>query len=128
MTQFEPLQADRVLPMIVHRRQPKPLDIGGKSTLAWIMWAVSEASGISINDLISHRRQVPVSAARHVFFWMCRILTTKSYPEIGRFCGGRDHATVMHGVARIEQDMAKFVNLIEMASALMASNGVVNHD
>ena len=125
MTSLDQLQADHVLPMIVRRRQqPKPLDIGGKPTLAWIMWAVSEASGIAINDLISHRRQVPVSAARHVYFWMCRHLTSKSYPEIGKFCGNRNHTTVMHGVARIDQDMAKFVKLIEMASALMASSGV----
>ncbi|WP_304439658.1 helix-turn-helix domain-containing protein, partial [Brevundimonas sp. Root1423] len=31
--------------------------------------------------------------------------TTRSYPDIGRRFGGRDHTTVLHGVRKIEELM-----------------------
>ena len=34
--------------------------------------------------------------------YLCKQLTSRSLPEIGRRFGGRDHTTVMHGVRRIE--------------------------
>lgn len=48
-------------------------------------------------DLISHRRTKRVAFARQaVCYWACR-LTAHSLPEIGKFLGGRDHTTVLHG-------------------------------
>ncbi len=35
--------------------------------------------------------------------FLCKQLTSRSLPEIGRRFGGRDHTTVMHGVRRIEE-------------------------
>ena len=35
--------------------------------------------------------------------YLCKQLTSRSLPEIGRRFGGRDHTTVMHGVRRIEE-------------------------
>ena len=35
--------------------------------------------------------------------YLCKQLTSRSLPEIGRRFGGRDHTTVMHGVKRIEE-------------------------
>ena len=37
--------------------------------------------------------------------YLCKQLTTRSYPDIGRRFGGRDHTTVLHGVRRIEEMM-----------------------
>jgi hypothetical protein len=37
---------------------------------------------------------------RHV---LCKKLTTRSLPEIGRKFGGRDHTTILHGVRKIEE-------------------------
>jgi len=34
---------------------------------------------------------------------LCKHMTSRSLPEIGRRFGGRDHTTVMHGVKRIEE-------------------------
>ena len=37
-----------------------------------------------------------------------------SYPEIGLLLGGRDHTTIMHGVAKVEADaglVAELTNL-----------------
>ena len=35
--------------------------------------------------------------------WLCKQLTPRSLPEIGRKFGGRDHTTVMHAVRKIEE-------------------------
>jgi chromosomal replication initiator protein len=34
--------------------------------------------------------------------YLCKSLTTFSYPEIGKNFGGKDHTTVMHAVKKIE--------------------------
>ena len=40
---------------------------------------------------------------RQVAMYLCKQMTARSLPEIGRRFGGRDHTTVMHGVKRIEE-------------------------
>jgi chromosomal replication initiator protein len=35
--------------------------------------------------------------------YLAKQLTTRSYPDIGRRFGGRDHTTVLHAVKRIEE-------------------------
>ena len=40
---------------------------------------------------------------RQVAMYLCKQMTSRSLPEIGRRFGGRDHTTVMHGVRRIEE-------------------------
>ena len=35
--------------------------------------------------------------------WICKQLTTRSLPDIGRRFGGRDHTTVIHAVRRIDE-------------------------
>jgi chromosomal replication initiator protein len=38
--------------------------------------------------------------------WIAREMTNFSYPALGRVFGGRDHSTVMHGIARADEDTA----------------------
>ena len=35
--------------------------------------------------------------------WLCKQLTTRSLPDIGRRFGGRDHTTVLHAVKKVEE-------------------------
>ena len=39
---------------------------------------------------------------RQVAMYLAKVLTPRSYPEIGRKFGGRDHSTVIHAVRLIE--------------------------
>ena len=39
--------------------------------------------------------------------FLCYELTQRSYPQIGRFIGGRDHTTALHGKRKIEKLLAK---------------------
>ncbi|WP_395942813.1 chromosomal replication initiator protein DnaA [Brevundimonas sp.] len=58
-------------------------------------------------DLLSERRTRSVARPRQIAMYLCKQHTTRSYPDIGRRFGGRDHTTVLHGVRKIEELMAQ---------------------
>ena len=45
--------------------------------------------------------------------YLTKKLTTRSWPEIGRKFGGRDHTTVIHAVKKIEELKLSDVNFNE---------------
>ena len=64
---------------------------------------VAEHFNVRIGDMHSPRRARAVARPRQVAMYLCKQLTTRSLPEIGRKFGGRDHTTVMHAVRKIEE-------------------------
>ncbi|MGC1301068.1 MAG: chromosomal replication initiator protein DnaA [Caulobacteraceae bacterium] len=68
-----------------------------------IQKAVAEHYGLKQADLLCERRTRAVARPRHAAMYLAKQLTTRSYPDIGRRFGGRDHTTVLHAVKRIEQ-------------------------
>jgi hypothetical protein len=54
-----------------------------------------------IKDLRSSIRTSEVVFVRHVVFYLAKELTLYSYPHIGRWMGGKDHTTVIHGYRKI---------------------------
>ncbi len=71
-------------------------------TLEDIQKKVAERYGLKIVDLQSSTRLRSIARPRQVAMYLAKILTTKSFPEIGRFFGGRDHTTVVHAVQTVE--------------------------
>jgi chromosomal replication initiator protein len=67
---------------------------------------VSEHYNIKVADMHSARRLRSVARPRQVAMYLSKMLTEASLPEIGRKFGGRDHATVMHAVKKIQELMA----------------------
>ncbi len=63
--------------------------------------------GLKQADLLSGRRTRSVARPRQIAMYLCKNYTSRSYPDIGRRFGGRDHTTVLHGVRRIEELAAK---------------------
>jgi len=59
-----------------------------------------------MQDMHSARRARQVARPRQVAMYLCKKLTSRSLPEIGRKFGGRDHTTVMHAVRKIDELMA----------------------
>lgn len=59
--------------------------------------------GLKQADLLSERRTRAVARPRQVAMWLCKQHTTRSYPDIGRRFGGRDHTTVLHAVKKVEE-------------------------
>ncbi|MGR3502087.1 chromosomal replication initiator protein DnaA [Pseudaestuariivita sp.] len=74
-----------------------------KITVEEIQRKVAEHFNIRLSDMIGPKRLRAFARPRQVAMWLCKKLTTRSLPEIGRRFGGRDHTTVMHGVKRIEE-------------------------
>src|SRR5207302_576225 len=68
-----------------------------------IQKSVAEHFNVRIGDMHSPRRARAVARPRQVAMYLCKQLTTRSLPEIGRKFGGRDHTTVMHAVRKIEE-------------------------
>ncbi len=61
-----------------------------------VILAVCQVWGVSAIDVRSARRTHDVMMPRHVAMALCRRLTLKSLPEIGRRMGGKDHTTCLH--------------------------------
>jgi chromosomal replication initiator protein len=72
-------------------------------TVDEIQKAAAEHFGLKQADLLSERRTRAVTRPRQIAMYVCKQLTTRSYPDIGRRFGGRDHTTVIHAVKRIEE-------------------------
>jgi chromosomal replication initiator protein len=68
-----------------------------------IQKAVAEYYGMKQADLLSDRRNRAIARPRQTAMWLCKQLTTRSLPDIGRRFGGRDHTTVLHAVRKIEE-------------------------
>jgi chromosomal replication initiator protein len=72
-------------------------------TIDEIQKRVAEHYNIRLSDMHSARRARAVARPRQVAMYLCKQLTPRSLPEIGRKFGGRDHTTVMHAVRKIEE-------------------------
>jgi chromosomal replication initiator protein len=72
-------------------------------TIEEIQKRVAEHFNIRLADMHSARRARAVARPRQVAMYLCKQLTPRSLPEIGRKFGGRDHTTVMHAVRKIEE-------------------------
>lgn len=65
-----------------------------------------ERHGFSLDELLSQRRQLKLVKARQELYARLQQHTRMSYPQIGRYLGGRDHTTIMHGVRKYKQRVA----------------------
>lgn len=58
---------------------------------------------VNVIDILSDRRTANIVRPRQVAAYLCKTLTPRSLPEIGRRFGGRDHTTILHAVRKIER-------------------------
>ena len=66
---------------------------------------VAQHFNIRVDEMHSKRRSKNIVHPRQIAMYLAKHMTSSSYPEIGQKFGGRDHTTVMHGVAKIEKAM-----------------------
>ena len=84
-----------------------------KVSLDEIQRKTAEHYKIRLSDMIGPKRVRSYARPRQIAMYLCKHLTSKSLPEIGRSFGGRDHTTVMHGVKRIEELKATDAQIAE---------------
>ena len=74
-----------------------------------------------MSEMVGPRRHRSIARPRQIAMYLSKELTNKSYPEIGRSFGGRDHTTVMHGIKQIlklkemDEDMLEDIQLLTRA-------------
>ncbi|WP_408015698.1 chromosomal replication initiator protein DnaA [Rhizobium alarense] len=117
---FEPLltieRVDELLGHLVAAGEPRRVRIED------IQRIVAKHYNISRQELVSNRRTRVVVKPRQVAMYLSKTLTPRSFPEIGRRFGGRDHTTVLHAVRKIEELIAgdtKLSHEIELLKRLI---------
>ncbi len=68
----------------------------------YILKTTADYYKIKVADLFSKKRTRAIARPRQVAMWLCREVTSHSFPEIGEAFGGRDHTTVIHAVKTID--------------------------
>lgn len=63
---------------------------------------VAEHYNIKMHDMSSAKKTRAIARPRQIAMYLSKILTNKSFMEIGRKFGGKDHTTVMHALKTIE--------------------------
>ena len=79
-----------------------PEPINNLPSISDICKEVRRQFGVEKMDFISSRRCKDYVVARQVAMSLCKRLTLKSFPEIARFMGKRDHTTILHGCRRLQ--------------------------
>jgi chromosomal replication initiator protein len=81
---------------------------------------VAEAWNVSAEALQSKKRTKDLTVPRQVAMYLIKEIFDLSLVEIGRLFGGRDHSTVIHSVAKVEEDLAGSAELSRRVEAIRA--------
>ena len=82
-----------------------------KVTPELIIQVVADHFGITPLDISSQKRNKEVVYPRQIVMYLCQSMTGASLQEIGRYLGGRDHTTIIHGREKIAADLKTNENL-----------------
>ena len=90
-----------------------------KVTIEAIQRAVAEQFGMRVSDLKQKNNSRNVVVPRQIAMYLAKQLTEASLPEIGRQFGNKHHTTVMHSIAKIDEqrrtdkDLHRTVNKLQ---------------
>jgi chromosomal replication initiator protein len=76
-----------------------------KITIDMILKEVSSQFSINIGDIKSEKRVRSIMLPRQVTMYLARKMTDLSLVGIGEKFGGRDHATIIHSIKKIENEI-----------------------
>lgn len=116
------------VPIDLEQAQARLADVARGSrarvTIEDIQRAVCAHYRIDRTEMSSQRRVRSLARPRQVAMYLAKELTPRSFPEIGRRFGGRDHSTVIHAVRTIEtlrqQDADLDIDIRRIKRALTA--------
>lgn len=72
-----------------------------------IIQVIADHFGITPLDISSQKRNKEVVFPRQIVMFLCRSMTDTPLQAIGKYLGGRDHTTIIHGYEKIGADMDK---------------------
>ena len=76
-----------------------------KVTPELILDIVSDHFGISVADLKGNKRTAEIANARQIVMYLCRTMTDEPLKTIQLILGGKNHATVIHGIEKISSNI-----------------------
>jgi chromosomal replication initiator protein len=96
--------AREALGVAAHQEHRAPGTPGGP-TPELVRQRVAEAWGTTSDALQSKKRTKDLTVPRQVAMYLIKELFSVPLVEVGRLFGGRDHSTVIHSLAKVEEDM-----------------------
>ncbi len=87
-------------------------------TIEKIQQKVAEYYKITKTELLSNKRDRKFSHPRQVAFYLSRKLTKKSFPEIAREFGNKNHATIIFAFNKIEKEISNNIEINEDISKI----------
>lgn len=86
--------------------------------LATIAKHVARCFNYTVTDIKSAKRSKELSSARHVSMYLMKKLTDRSLREIAFFLDRKDHSTVIHGIAKVDELKQHDQNFASLLSTL----------
>ncbi len=111
--------AEEALKDMIYPDKPKMI------TPTIIIEVVAEHYGVNAQDITSKKRNAEFVLPRQVVMYLCRELTDISLTNIGKILDRKDHTTVLHGVNKIEEQLAtnsELANHIEIIKKKIIPN------
>jgi len=90
-----------------------------KITIESIQRAVSDQFGMRISEIKQKNNSRAVVVPRQIAMYLAKQMTEASLPEIGRQFGGKHHTTVMHSIAKIDEQRRSDKDLNRTINKLM---------
>jgi chromosomal replication initiator protein len=95
-----PLSSELIKEVIPAEPQPRP------SAVETIQGAAAASFDLPHSSIVGPSRAAAPLRARQLAIYLCREMTDLSLPQLGREFGGRDHATILNAIRRVEQRCA----------------------
>jgi chromosomal replication initiator protein len=83
-----------------------------------ILKLVALQFNLRTTDIRSEKRTRKLSVPRQICMYLMRRHLLMSYPEIGKFMGGKDHTTILHGVQRIGELMKSDPEILKATTTI----------
>jgi chromosomal replication initiator protein len=93
-----------------------------KVTITNIKSVVADHYGITIKDMDSAKRSRNLVVPRQIAMYLCKEMTDKSLPQIGKEFGGRDHTTVLHACKKISSNIMELQDTIDYLTKTISSS------
>jgi chromosomal replication initiator protein len=87
-------------------------------TVEHIQNIVADYYGLTVTDLISRKKTQNIVYPRQIAMYLSRKLMDVSFPDVGKFFGGRDHSTIIHGCTKISDAVENDINLQHVLNEL----------
>jgi chromosomal replication initiator protein len=85
--------------------------VTGQPNLKSMATIAAKYAGLKLADLQSASRRRSIVTTRNLVIYLARQLGNVSLEQLGKFFGGRDHTTVLHGYRTIEEKLATDLQL-----------------